>query len=113
MVTVEAVRRLALSFPGTDEHPHFERKAFRVKKKIFATLSEKDHTVNLKLSLINQSVFCAYDHAVIHPVPGGWGRMGFTTVHLKKIKKGMFKDILTTAYCTVAPKILAAKYLPR
>ena len=41
MVSIETVRKLALSFPETDEHPHFERRAFRVKKKIFATLSEK------------------------------------------------------------------------
>jgi hypothetical protein len=41
LVSVATVHLLALSFPETDEHPHFERKAFRVKKKIFATLSEK------------------------------------------------------------------------
>ena len=113
MVTIEAVRRLALSFPETDEHPHFERKAFRVKKKIFATLSEKDKTLNLKLTLADQSVFCAYDKTVIYPVPGGWGRQGYTTVNLKKIKKSMLKDALTTAYCTVAPHKLAEKFLPK
>jgi len=57
MVSIETVRKLALAFPETDEHPHFERKAFRVKKKIFATLLEKDKTVNLKLTLEDQSVF--------------------------------------------------------
>ena len=41
MVSIATVRQLALSFPETDEHPHFHRKAFRVKKNIFATLSEK------------------------------------------------------------------------
>jgi hypothetical protein len=113
MVTIVEVRKLALSFPETDEHPHFERKAFRVKKKIFATLSEKDMTVSLKLSLVDQSVFCAIDAAIIYPVPGGWGRMGFTFVNLKKVKKALFKDALTTAYCTVAPPKLAEKYLPK
>lgn len=106
MVSIEEVRELALSFPETDEHPHFERRAFRVKKKIFATLSEKDKTVSLKLTLHDQSVFCAFDKSVIYPVPGGWGRMGFTFVDLKKVRKAMFKDALTTAYCTVAsPKL--------
>ena len=66
MVSIETVRQLALSFPETDEHPHFERKAFRVKKKIFATLSEKDMTVSLKLTLHDQSVFCAFDKSVIY-----------------------------------------------
>ncbi len=113
MITPETVRQMALSFPETDEHPHFDRRAFRVKKKIFATLSEKDMTVSLKLTLVDQSVFCAYDKTVIYPVPGGWGRMGFTYVNLKKVNKSMFKDVLTTAYCTTAPASLAERFLPK
>jgi hypothetical protein len=113
MVSIQDVRRFALSFPETDEHPHFERQAFRVKKKIFATLSEKDKTLNLKLTPVDQSVFCAIDDTVIFPVPGGWGRQGFTTVNLKKVKKSMLKDAITTAYCTVAPPKLAEKFLPK
>jgi hypothetical protein len=113
MVTIAEVRKLALFFPETDEHPHFERKAFRVKKKIFATLSEKDMILNLKLTVEDQSVFCAFDKTVIYPVPGGWGRMGFTSVNLKKVKKTMFKDALTVAYCTTAPPKLAEKFLPK
>lgn len=113
MVRIETVRKLALSFPETDEHPHFERMAFRVKKKIFATLSEKDRTVSLKLTLHDQSVFCAFDSSIIYPVPGGWGRMGFTFVNLKKVKMAMFKDALTVAYCTVSPAKLAEKFLKK
>ncbi|MEI2737889.1 MAG: MmcQ/YjbR family DNA-binding protein [Chitinophagaceae bacterium] len=111
MVSIETVRQFALSFPETDEHPHFERKAFRVKKKIFATLSEKDMTLSLKLTLHDQSVFCSFDKSVIYPVPGGWGRMGFTFVNLKKVKKAMFKDALTVAYCNSAPSKLAENYI--
>jgi len=98
-------------FPKQMSTPHFERSAFRVKKKIFATLSEKKHSVNLKLTLVDRSVFCVYNPAVIHPVAGGWSRMGYTTVHLKKVRRSIFKDALTTAYCTAAPKKLAKKYL--
>jgi len=112
MVSITTARQLALSFPETDEHPHFDRQAFRVKKKIFATLSEKDKTVNLMLTPADQSVFCAYDNTIIYPVPGGWGRMGATTVNLRKITKAMFRDALTVAYCTKAPKKLAEQFLP-
>ena len=113
MISVEAARQLALSFPETDEHPHFDRKAFRVKKKIFATLDEKRKRVMVKLSLTDQSVFCAYDDSIIYPVPGGWGQKGATYIELAKVKKAMFRDALTTAYCTVAPPKLAAQFLPR
>jgi hypothetical protein len=110
MVSITAVRRLALSFPETDEHPHFEKKAFRVKKKIFLTLHEKEKRVALKFTLMDQSVFCAFDAAVIYPVPGAWGRQGCTMIELSKIKKMMLKDAITVAYCRVAPKKLAEQY---
>ena len=65
----------------------------------------------VKLSLDDQSVFCAFDKRVIYPVPGGWGRQGATYIELKKVKKTMLFDAMTVAYCTVAPKKLAEKYL--
>lgn len=111
MISVQTIREIALSFPETDEHPHFERQAFRVKKKIFATLLERNKTLNVKLSSIDQSVFCAYDPAIIYPVPGKWGLNGMTTIELSKVKKAMVKDALTCAYCNVAPPQLAQKYL--
>jgi hypothetical protein len=112
MVPIDTVRKLALSFPETDEHPHFERTAFRVKKKIFATLLEKDHTLNLMLTSEDQSVFCAFDKTVIYPVANKWGLKGVTTVNLKKVKPAMLKDALTVAYCNKAPKKLAEQFYP-
>lgn len=110
MVTIEEARNLALSFPETDEHPHFDKKAFRVKKKIFATLDEKARRMMVKLSSTDQSVFCSYNKEVIYPVPGGWGHQGATYVDLKTVRKSMFKDALTTAYCTVAPPKMGDKF---
>ena len=112
MVTNETVRKLALSFPETDEHPHFDKKAFRVKKKIFATLQEENRRLMVKLNLNDQSVFCTFDKSVIYPVPGGWGRQGCTFIELKKVRKEMLIDALTTSYCTVAPPKLGAQYRP-
>jgi predicted DNA-binding protein (MmcQ/YjbR family) len=113
MVRIETVRWLALSFPETDEHPHFHLKAFRVKKKIFATLDEKLKRVMVKLNVTDQSVFCVYDPSVIYPVPGGWGKKGATYFELSKVKSAMLKDAITTAYCTTAPPKLAAAFLPK
>lgn len=104
------VRKLALSFEETTEEPHFEKTSFRVRKKIFATMAEKDGFVVLLLSPIDQSVFCAFDKTAMFPVPNKWGKNGATKVELKKVKKEMFMDALTTAYCRVAPKKLAEKY---
>jgi predicted DNA-binding protein (MmcQ/YjbR family) len=98
MITIEAFRQLALSFPGTNEEPHFERSSFRVNKRIFATLDEKNNRACLMLSPIDQSVFCAYDKTVIYPVPNKWGKQGATYVELKTVRKPMLKDALTQAY---------------
>lgn len=109
-MTPAEVRILALAFDETIELPHFERTSFRVRKKIFATMLEKAGTAVLMLSPVEQSVFCSYDSTVMYPVPNKWGKKGATVVNLKKVKKAMFKDALTTAYCRVAPKALAEKY---
>ena len=65
----------------------------------------------VKLSAIDQSVFCAYDKEVIFPVPGAWGKHGATFINLKKVKKSMLTDALTTAWKTTAPPKLVDKYL--
>jgi hypothetical protein len=111
MVSIDFVRSFCLSFDETDEAPHMEVTCFRVKKKIFITLNEKENRVCLKFTPLDQNVFCAFDSSVIYPVPNAWGRQGWTLVNLKKIKKEMFKDAATCAYITVAPKKIAQKYI--
>lgn len=98
MVTIETFRKLALSFANTVEQPHFEITSFRTKKGIFATLDERNHRACLMLSVIDQSVFSAYDSSIIYPVPNKWGQQGATYVELKKVRKDMLKDALTQAY---------------
>jgi hypothetical protein len=100
MVSIDTFRRLALGFPDTDEHPHFHRKAFRVNKKIFATLDEKDKTGMLVLSPADQSVYCEMDPVCFYPVPGTWGKNGCTFVNLNKLKTAIFKEVLTLAWQT-------------
>lgn len=98
MVSVHVFRQLALSFPETTEQPHFEKAAFRSKKRIFASLSEAENIATVKLSEIDQSVFCEYDETIVYPVPNKWGKQGWTHINLKKVSKSMLKDLLTTAY---------------
>lgn len=65
----EEFNDLALSFPRTPAHPHFDRIAFKVEgKKIFATLHEESKLANIILSLSEQELFCQMDKA-IYPVP--------------------------------------------
>lgn len=98
MVNNSYFRQLALSFPGTVELPHFEKTSFRINKKIFATLDTANQRACIKLSPVDQSVFCAFGKAIIYPVNNKWGQQGWTLVELTIIKKNMLKDITATAY---------------
>lgn len=104
MVTLEEVRKFALSFPETEEKLHFEKPSFRIRNKIFATIWVPENRAMLKLSLVDQSVFCDYDNDIFFRVPGGWGRMGATMVELSKVRKDMFRDALGLAYKEALPK---------
>ena len=109
MITVETFRSICLSFPGVSELPHFELTSFRIGKKIFATVSQEKERAMLKLSLVDQSVFCSFDKKIIYQVPGAWGKKGCTYFELSKVKKEMLKDALTQAYRNVAARSLSQK----
>lgn len=112
MVTIEAFRKQALSLPEVTEEAHFEKTSFRVKKKIFATYDDKLKRACIKLSELDQDVFCSGDNTTIYPVDNKWGKQGWTMIEMKKVQKDLFTDALVTAYCTVAPKRLAGQVRP-
>ena len=112
MVSVATARQSALSLPEVEEKSHFDTPDFRINKKIFASLHEEKNLMMVKLSLVDQSVFCAFDEDIIYPVPGGWGKKGATYINLKKVKKPMLQDALSTAWKTVAPRKIVQKYYP-
>src|SRR5687768_12574956 len=104
MVRPATLTQVALSSPGVEEQAYFEKSSFRVKKKIFATHAADSHVICVKLSEVDQSVFCTFDKTIIYPVDNKWGKQGWTLVDLKKVRKTMLKDILATAYNEVAAK---------
>ena len=104
MVTIETFRKLALSFPDAFESPHFHKTSFRANKKIFSTLDQNKNLAVLKLSLIDQSVFCDMNKKAFYPVHGAWGKQGFTYADLKRVKLIVLKDALNCAYKTIALK---------
>lgn len=104
MVTISQFRKFALSFPGANEQPHFEKISFRIGKKIFATFDKKSQRACLKLSETDQDLFACFDKGIFYPVANKWGKQGWTFVEMKKVRVDMFKDALTTAYGEVGTK---------
>ncbi|MFZ4545672.1 MAG: MmcQ/YjbR family DNA-binding protein [Saprospiraceae bacterium] len=104
MVDSSTFARIALSLSGAVEEPHFEKRSFRIKKKIFATLHAQKNSAVLKLSLVDQSVFCSMDPKAFCPVQGSWGKQGWTMVDLNLADEGMLTDAIAAAYSTVLGK---------
>ncbi len=98
-MTAAEFKELALSFPGTESTPHFDRLAFRiVKGKIFASLLEEINSANVKLSREDQKVFSGYDGGQIFPIANKWGEQGWTTFELARLPEGLVLDALNAAY---------------
>jgi len=98
MVTEELFTQMALSFPGTEQRPHFERVGFKVTgKRMFATYLQKDNTANIFLTPDEQAVFCQMKEA-IYPVPNKWGEKGATTFELNSVPQHIIREALLSAY---------------
>ncbi len=99
MISIAEARKLAMSFPGTVERPHFDRASFRANdKKIFMTMKEDEQVAVLMLTPEDQSVFIKSPDGAVYPVPNKWGLQGCTIFNLKKVKKTLFKDALNCAF---------------
>ncbi len=103
MPDAATLRRLALALPGTTEAPHFDRTAFRART-IFATLPPDGRTANLKLTPEEQEFRCTLAPHAFAPVPGAWGRQGYTTVTLAQVTEDELAAALLAAHQTASRK---------
>ena len=99
MISGEMFEEMALSFPGTEQTPHFERIGFKISgKRMFATYLAENNTANIFLTPEEQSVFCEMNSVSIYPVPNKWGAKGATTFELNKLTKEIIMEALISAY---------------
>ena len=98
-------RRAALALPGAVEGAHQRTADFRVGKRIFATLGYPDEDWGMvKLTPEQQSMLVEAEPEIFRPVPGGWGKQGYTNVLLAKADAATLKSALAMAWKNVAPK---------
>lgn len=83
-----------------------------MKKKIFATYDKAENRTCIKLSEIDQDIISSVDRTMIYPVNNKWGKQGWTQIEMNKVPEELFIDILTRAYCEVAPKKLGNNISP-
>lgn len=102
MINGDTFTEMALSFPGTEQRPHFDRQGYRVAgKRMFASYLAADNTANIFLTPEEQALFCAMDSANIYPVPNKWGDKGATTFALDNVARELVFEALLSAYHAV------------
>jgi len=101
-------RRAALALPDAVEGAHQGKADFRVGKRIFATLGYPDEAWGtLKLSPEQQTMLVDAEPEMFSPVPGGWGKQGYTHVRLAKADAKTLKSALGMAHQNLVPKVTA------
>lgn len=106
-MTANDFRKLAVSFPETEERSHMNHPDFRVAGKIFATLGYPDKSrAMVKLSPEDQHYFSKDHPDTFIPVKGAWGRRGATSVLLKAARKDILAKAIEAAWRNTAPKRL-------
>jgi predicted DNA-binding protein (MmcQ/YjbR family) len=108
-MTADEACSLAMALPGAEETPHFEGASFRVRNRIFATLSHDRQSRVLKLTpLVQKSRQQSHQGAVV-PAAGSWGRAGWTLMVLERMEEDMLSDLIRLAWTQVAPRALQGR----
>lgn len=110
-VTFAVARRLALALPGVTEGTSYGTPAFKIAGKFFFRLREDGKSLAIKIDFdtrdallqANPDAFYITDHYV------GWPAM---CVRLATVKLPELKALLKESWLFIAPKKLAASWLP-
>jgi len=107
-MTAREFRRFALSLPDVSEAAHLGHPDFRVAGRIFATLGyPRPSWGTVKLTLHQQALLVGTQPAAFRPVPGAWGRAGYTNVRLRVADADAVRGALVMAWRNRAPPRLA------
>ncbi|WP_420147409.1 MmcQ/YjbR family DNA-binding protein, partial [Spirosoma sp.] len=86
MIDEQTLRKLALSLPQALEKDHWQRPAFRVNNKIFATIWPLEQQIVVRLSLAQQARLISQDAITYSVVEGKWGKQGYTIVQFDNLE---------------------------
>ncbi len=107
-VSGQRAAELALALPGTVEAPHFDRRAFRTSRRMFATLGASGGDLNLMFDPELRDFYCEQAPRAFAPVAGGWGRRGATRCDLARVDEPTLRSALAAAHALAAPKSAAS-----
>ena len=96
MATAKQFKKLLLALPDTEEKSHMNHPDFRVKGKIFATLTEDERTAMLKLPPDVQASIVV--DGPFRPATGAWGRAGCTLFEIADVPVSVITPLAEEAH---------------
>ena len=98
MITQDQATVIVLRHDSVKEGRRKHIRTFRKGGKVFATINELENRSCLRLSLVDQDVFCRILPEHICRVPNNNGSYGWTLFMISKVPKGLYADAVQCAY---------------
>jgi hypothetical protein len=112
-MTADTFRKIALSLPDAVEAAHMGHPDFRVRGRIFATLTADGAWGVVMLAPEEQEMLLSAEPKIFEPAAGAWGRSGSTKVKLAAADRTTLKSALTAAHRNILAKMAAKKAKPK
>jgi hypothetical protein len=108
-VTRDEFRQVALAFPEAAEQETWGHPTFRVRGKMFATMSADDDAATVKASKEAQSALVGSEPETFS-IPAYVGQHGWVGIRLERVDAGEAAELLDEAWRATAPKRVVAAF---
>ncbi len=99
MADAALFRRIALSFEGAGEYPHFDRRAFKAR-----VIAPDELSANIKFAPDEQALKCTVAPDAFSALDNAWGLRGWTRATLAALSEPELRAALEMAWRHAAPK---------
>lgn len=110
MATADDVRDLALALPETTEKLAWGQPTFRVRDKIFVSLSDDEMSMGFMVDKEERASLIAAEPAKFFMNPTHDANFNFARVHLAAVDRSELAEVIEDAWRYRAPKRLARSY---
>jgi len=111
MVTIDAVRRVALSLPRTEEHLIRGRVKFRVGRIVYVAFSRDEKTMGFGFPKEWRAALIEAEPDKFHMPEPSDVRYNWVSVRMDAIDEAEMRKLVTEAWRMVVPRSVAAAHL--
>jgi hypothetical protein len=109
MVSATQLRELAMGLPGAEERETWGHPTFRVRDKIFSSMSDDAAIATVKASPEDQAVLVGDDPETFG-IASHVGRYGWTTIRLDRVDPDELRELVVEAWRRTATKRAVAAF---